>query len=67
MSYFPFNLPHSNNNSIFLFRTFAQSGIVSLTEYYNDQEGQKTLSSLAPDTFVLQEAAKKPTRTEICL
>ncbi|MFA0813951.1 SprT-like domain-containing protein [Microbulbifer epialgicus] len=47
-----------------LIRTVAQSGIVSLTEYYNDQEGRETLSSLVPDTFVLQEAAKKSTRTK---
>ena len=45
-------------------KEIAESGVVPLSEYFGDKGGRESLGSLAPDTFVQREAAKRPTRTK---
>lgn len=49
-----------------LVKASAQSGavLVSIEDYFGVKEGGESLSGSAPEAFILQEAAKKPTRTK---
>lgn len=60
-----FPLQDTNEDDFYeVIKEIAESGVVPLSEYFGDQGGRELLASLAPETFVQREAAKKPTRTK---
>ena len=57
-------LKMDQSGSYDVIKEISESGIVPLSEYFGDKNGRELLGSLAPDTFVQREVAKKRTRTK---